>query len=104
LRCCPPQPVPENHVTSKSRSERMAWGAGQPPGPPESTATVTVDEWTRPRLSVAGTLWMRWPPASASRAATPVPETSSVSAWCPVRGFGSTSARCLQDMRSARRW
>ncbi len=45
------------------------------------TATVTVDEWTRPFRSVRGHLWILCPPASALMSPTPSPDISNVSVW-----------------------
>jgi hypothetical protein len=84
--CCPPAPEPENHSTLKSPSlreshtVRLAWS--------EMTATVTVDVWVLPRRSVGGTLWNRWPPASASNPLSSFPKTRRI---CVFPTFSSTT-------------
>ena len=63
LMCCPPAPD-ERKVSirrsfiSSSTSTASAWG---------STATVAVEVWMRPWVSVSGTRCTRWTPLSNLR-------------------------------------
>ena len=55
-----------------------------------STATVTVEVWMRPCVSVAGTRWTRWTPLSNfSRAKTPLPSISATAPRTPPRSLSS---------------
>jgi len=74
--CCPPAPDPLYHSTRKSDGSRRDASVERDVSP--STATVTVEEWTRPRLSFGGTRCTRCPPASADSLSTPLPLTSRV--------------------------
>ena len=61
-----------------------------------STATVAVEVWIRPWLSVAGTRWTRWTPASC---------LNTANAPRPFAGDGglpqATSMRSLPDDMSS---
>lgn len=69
FRCWPPAPEPLVAVNSTSRRLSVAICSALA----SSTATVTVEVWTRPLLSVGGMRCQRCPPASSRNCAAPDP-------------------------------
>lgn len=72
FRCCPPGPSPFVVVISTSLRFSPSGVSGM-----LSTATVTVEVWTRPRFSVGGMRCHRWPPPSLRKSPTFAPMSSS---------------------------
>lgn len=99
FRFCPPAPDPEYHSILTSRGLISRPGASVR----EMTATVTVDEWTRPRRSVLGILWILTGPASRLSEADLGPLKDIDMEGLPRRVSGAGSQLASQPTRSAMR-